>query len=94
MRELVGGSADNRPIPAPDGSVVQAEVAKVLGGGLKVDGQKDGVVAEVFQKAVKERICRVVLAKGDPIGALGNIDNLLEEGNTAFLPEIVAKQKG
>ena len=100
MGRTVLVEADQRPIPTPDGAVVQPQVGQSLRLlVLEVHGQQNRIVLEVFQKYLEQRLARIAGAEGHPpgrpvrgVGVAAHLHGLLEQGNAGLIPQVSPEQ--
>ena len=59
MRASIGVEADQRPVPPPDGTVMQAEMAQCSRRLLELQRQENRVAGKVLGKKLEERTLKI-----------------------------------
>ena len=100
MRFAVFIETNQRPVPAPDGAVVQAQMPQAFRRLLIFHRQHHRIVLQVFCKTFEQGFARIAHAEADALdGAVGGVfkpaggHGLLEHRDAGFLPQLFAKQK-
>jgi hypothetical protein len=93
VRRAVVVEADQRPVPAPDRAVVQADVGEPPCRRVGDQRQQYWMVRPVLGEALLEGRACVARAKGDPPLGRGDVDGLLEERDAGLLPEQATEEQ-
>src|SRR5678816_2875746 len=95
MRASIGIEADQRPVPPPDGAVMQAEMAQCCRRLIEVKGQQNRVAGKVLGKKLEERTLKITSTEADALNASATreVHGLLKERDSRLPPQVLAKQE-
>ncbi|MEI2734292.1 MAG: hypothetical protein V9G24_05370 [Rhodoblastus sp.] len=92
VRAAIGVEADERPVPAPDDAIVQAQMPELLWRRIEGHRQQRIVDARILLEHLEQRMRRIARAHRHARRPRRN-HGLLEQGNARFLPQRPAEQE-